>query len=98
MEGSEPFVIAGASQTLEKFRPVIWVEVNQASLQVAHRSFDDIAAPLRRLRYRLYMVAPTRHFGRLRHSLLPIGSSLPALSDVIGVPEGCRRFVTIGAD
>jgi FkbM family methyltransferase len=52
-EGYEPNVIKGAMETLRRFKPIIFIEINKSAL--AHFRFtpDDILKPLAELGYRI---------------------------------------------
>jgi FkbM family methyltransferase len=63
IEGYESAFLAGAHETLSRFRPILMVEVNHRALARFGATATSFLRTLRLLRYRLFV--PT-HFGRLR--------------------------------
>jgi FkbM family methyltransferase len=71
-EGSEPLILAGAQRTLERFRPIVHIEVNKSSLNASQKSPEDIGRPLRSLGYRLYCIGSTRRGLSTKLALRPV--------------------------
>ena len=74
-EGSEPLVLQGAQNTLQRFLPIVHVEVNKGSLRAGGFSVNSIEGLLRSLGYKLYAMR-ARRFGSLRSrfDVIPIAS------------------------
>jgi FkbM family methyltransferase len=91
-EGSEPLVLRGMSHTLERSRPLVWLEVNRSSLQSGGMGVDDVAVVLLALDYRFFRP----HFwrtttGRLRQTLIPLrklSDESAEAFDLLAVPHG----------
>jgi FkbM family methyltransferase len=58
VEGFEPFLIRGAIQTLKKFHPLIFCELNDGALARYGFTKADIIKPLTDLGYRLEFLSP----------------------------------------
>lgn len=58
VEGMEPQVLAGATQTLVRFRPIIYVEINHEALERANCNYLDVAEPLLKIGYRPCFLEP----------------------------------------
>ena len=56
MEGFENFVISGAISTLQKFKPVLFIEVDHKNLQKNNSSEKELLSKLKDFGYSLYKV------------------------------------------
>ena|GEM_PF-1163163 len=54
VEGAEPLVLRGAVATIDRFRPVIHVEVIEPALEAFGLKLEDVGDPLRSRGYRIY--------------------------------------------
>lgn len=74
-EGSEPLVLQGAMETLNRFRPTIHIEVNRSSLSAGGFSEGSLERILHSFGYQLYAIhyERTRWLGR-RFLLIPVKS------------------------
>lgn len=61
-EGSEPEIIAGALNTLRRFKPVILIEINRPILEARGKTTGDIIAPLVSLGYDVSTAEPHHSF------------------------------------
>jgi len=68
-EGAELRILTGGRATLERFRPVLLLELNAPTLEREHASPTDVLALLRSLGYRVYSVKPKRE--------ITLGDALP---------------------
>jgi hypothetical protein len=87
-EGSEPLVLAGARRVLERFHPIVHIEVNKDSLRASQRSADDIEKPLRSLGYQLFCIRSVRTGIAATPTLRPVESlerDLDELQDVLAL-------------
>jgi len=91
-EGSEPLILQGARETIERFRPTIHIEVNKASLYAGGFSTDSIEFLLRSLDYELYAIGFRRSGWLLRRrlSLIPVAS---LASDI----QGCQDLLAVSS-
>ncbi len=82
-EGSEPLILQGARETLERFRPTVHVEVNKPSLRAGGYSAASVEALLRPLGYQLYTIRfqRTGWLQRRRLSLVPVTSLTSDIGD-----------------
>ncbi len=97
-EGSEPLVLAGMAATLERFGPMLWIEINRESLEAAGFTPTSVEEPLRALGYKLYGIEWRREAGarfRLRFSPLgPLAAAPGACFNVLAAtaePEQVAR-------
>jgi FkbM family methyltransferase len=75
IEGSEVAMLEGSAETIERFRPVMMIEMNPIALQRFGKTPADLFSVLGRFRYRLTVANP---FGKLRPlSRLPITGEEP---------------------
>lgn len=58
VEGAEPALIAGASESLRRFRPVLLFEVSDASLRHSASSAHELLQTIASLGYILYVIDP----------------------------------------
>ncbi|MDR2766053.1 MAG: FkbM family methyltransferase [Holosporaceae bacterium] len=63
VEGSETRALTGALKTLERFRPAIMLGVNAVALKSCGSSLEELLSLVRRLKYRIYMLAESPTFG-----------------------------------
>jgi len=93
-EGSEPLVLRGMSRTFGRFRPAIWLEINQRSLRAANFPLDMIEDPLREAGYKLLRMVEFRdNFLRLKFSLITVHNLVEVaeeLFDVLAIPGDPR--------
>lgn len=73
-EGSEPEILAGAGETLKRFRPVLLIEVNRPVLARFGKTAEDIYGPLAALGYTVKPCEP--HLALDRETL-----------DVLAIPQ-----------
>jgi len=59
-EGAELRILRGGGETLDRFRPVLLLELNTPTLEREHASPADVLALLRSLEYRVYSITPKR--------------------------------------
>ena len=101
-EGSEPEILRGMNNLLAEFSPVIWVEINTASLRVAGSSEQEVLEILRAQRYRSYLPRVALAQRGLRVLSLSAYSGNPAddshrVFDVIAIrPSDVVRLVHCG--
>jgi FkbM family methyltransferase len=62
VEGAELSVLAGGYKTLERYRPVIIIEINEETSNAAGYTRHDVIGLLEKLKYRLFMI---RRGGRI---------------------------------
>lgn len=89
-EGSEPLVLQGALQTLQRFRPTIHIEINRASLRAGGFTSGSIEDLLRSLNYDLFTLRFRRAGAWLRRrlNLRPVASltsGMQVCEDVLAV-------------
>lgn len=95
-EGGEPLLLTGAREVLRRFRPILCVEVNRASLRAAGAALEAIQGTLRSLNYELHPACLTRHGIRRAFELLRLASlDIPAADcfDVVAVHPDRRDLV-----
>lgn len=62
VEGMEPEVIQGAMNTIRKFRPIIFVEINHIALRRHDHRWTQIVDPLIQLDYRVKFIGDGHNF------------------------------------
>jgi FkbM family methyltransferase len=89
VEGSEPLVLQGAKETLQRFRPALHMEVNKGSLSTAGFTAAFMEDLLRGLGYRLYGIRlQSRAWRRPRLSLV-------SLQSLDGEGSDCRDILAL---
>jgi FkbM family methyltransferase len=101
-EGSEPLILPGARETIERFRPAIHIEVNKASLRAGGFGTDSIESLLRSLDYELFAISFRRSGWLLQHRLCltrvaSLASDIQDFQDVLAVsPRSLARGTLSG--
>ena len=97
-EGSEPLILLGARETIDRFRPTIHIEINKASLEAGGFPTDAIESLLRSLDYDLFAISFKRSglSFRRRLSLTPVASlesDIQSSGNVLAV--SCRGLARV---
>jgi FkbM family methyltransferase len=89
-EGSEPLILKGMQQSLSKFQPILWLEVNQLSLHVANQTDGAIEDQLIAAGYKIFRPIWRRDkFLRGTLTLNPLENlvSQSGCFDIIAIPQ-----------
>lgn len=93
-EGTELAVLQGAKETIEKYKPILVLEMNPASARQAGTSLSNLVERLEALSYSLKVIKPTR-WGRFsiknEELFKEIIHTASDLTNVVCVPPDSRR-------
>lgn len=79
VEGAEMLVLKGAQKTIERFRPLIMLEINHATYQAAGYTVPDVIAFFKSLRYTLNVMTKNG-------TLKPV-TAIPDFCNAVFVPD-----------
>jgi len=100
-EGSEPLVLRGMARSIEKFTPLIWIEINPDSLKAGNFSAKNIEETLLKYSYDLYRIdVRTDKLFRLVLSLNKINdieNNIMRCEDILAVVRGTGYYDRLSA-
>jgi FkbM family methyltransferase len=87
VEGFELEVLRGMQGMLGTSPPILIVEINRAMQEAQEASGSEIQRLLREFGYRLYLIAKTNHWGRMRVRIKELRDDFPQACDVLAIPN-----------
>ena len=88
VEGADLAVLQGGTRTIKRFRPILFVECNEAALNGAGKTGMDLIGFIKNLGYRIYW--PYRSL-QLGTSLRPGSRGFPVNCDLLCMPDSTLR-------
>jgi FkbM family methyltransferase len=86
VEGFEYQVFRGASETLRKYRPIIWFEMNASALRKTGTSQEAVYSLLRECNYRWFYDVSTLH-----QTPRQLDGQVEQVTNILAIPDGKKH-------